>query len=244
MIGGVYEIMSPLTWIRIAVSCSMVAAVVIGVVQLDGYSAYKAIMTSLIFSAVPLLLAATESEELPPEARVPRNAVVAALAAPWLPGGGRGALFLILHLLTAYSAVWCFHTSLGSWMTKVHHVGMTCLSGTVFVLGPCAVAGRALRKQPSRDAMRVVIPTLLLVATVLSAFLEGARDSKPQAIVMQMLSAEAMGQWVGVARSHAGYTAHVTAVIALAALGALAIAGNAPRMHRGVREVVERSRGT
>lgn len=236
--------MSVLTWIRIAVSCSLLAAVVIGLCAIDGYSAYKAIMLSLVFSAVPLLLAATEGEALPPEVRVPRNPLLAALAAPWLPGGGRGALFLVVHLIAAYVAMWCCQVTLDSWMTKVYHVGITCLSGAMFVLGPCAIAGRALGKQSSRDAVRVLIPTLLLISTLISAFLENARDDKAQAIVAQMLSAEAMGQLVGVAKSHSRYAGHLTAVITLAALVLLSIAGNAPRMVRGVREVVARSRRT
>lgn len=230
-----------LTWIRIAMSGSLLAAIVVGLTPIEGYSAYKAIMISLVFSAVPLLLAATESEGLPSEVRVPRSRVLAVLTAPWLPGGGRGALFLVLHLTAAYVAMWCFHIALDGWMTKVHHVGMTCLSGSLFVLGPCAIAGRAFEKPSSRDATRVLIPTVHLVATVVAGILEDGRDDKAQSIVMQMLSAEAMGQFAGIARSHGGYAAHVTAVIGLSVLVLLAVAGNSPRMLRGVREVVERS---
>lgn len=228
------------TRIRLGVTLLLIGAVVVGFASGSLHRAYVAILYALIFSGVPFLLAATESEELPADCRVPRSPLLAALVAPWLPGGGRGTLFLVLHMALAAGAMWILRAIVGKPTTKVFHVGITCAFATIYVLVPCALAGRRLDSPRTRLAVRCAIPAIMLACWIAAAYLAGRPNDPVRALVAQVLSPHEMGGLI--TQNGARYVGHPLALPILLGLTAVAVIANAPRMARGVQAVLARSR--
>jgi len=228
------------TWIRLSVTILLLGAVAVGFASGSLHRAYVTILMALIWLAVPLLLAATESEELPANCRVPRSPLLATLVAPWLPGGGRGALYLVLHMALAASAMWILRAVVGEPTTRVFHLGITCAFATVYVLVPCALAGRGLNAPGTRLAVRCAIPVFMLACWIAAAFITRNPNDSVRALIAQILSPHELGELI--TGNGKRFVGHPLALPILAGLTAIAVIANAPRMARGVRAVLARSR--
>ncbi|MBL8861432.1 MAG: hypothetical protein JNK02_05415 [Planctomycetes bacterium] len=126
----------------------------------------------------------TEPERLPRRAaaRVPRNAALAVLAAPFLPGGGRGVLWWLLQL--AILAAWA--TAVAAWHGAGRArpwtpgtFGQWCAFQSYFLVylaGFSLALGRVRERSYGPLAARLILPSvavLSMVLPLLAGFLSG-----------------------------------------------------------------------
>jgi hypothetical protein len=218
----------------------LVIAIVVGAISGSAETAYHLILLALQISGIPLLLSATEQEKLPDDQRVPRHPFVATLAAPWLPGGGRGSLFLILHLASAFGALWILRAVLGSPTIRVFQIGVTCLFATIYVLLPCAALAPLLEKPMWRRRVRYLIPGIMVACWVATAYLNDASHVSTRALIAQVTNPWALGEMI--TWDQGRYVGHPYSLPIVGTLAAVAILGNTGRMLRGIVEVATRSR--
>ncbi len=189
------------------------------------------VMPSTLFVSEPNPLGRRVSSE------VARSRFWSWITSPWLPGGGRGVVFYLLHLglLMGIYPVLRVATRDSSTNT-IGEEGLfgfygICLYATGYVLLPSGLLSGSLGKLPVRIAARILVPFLALVLFVLPAllsFLFGIDDSdsfrhpgNPGYFVSE--------NWLGFEWPAAW------AVVLVFAGSALAI--NLPRIFRGIQEV-------
>lgn len=175
-------------------------------------------------------------------AEVGRRPIASWLMAPWLPGGGRGVLFYLLHLglvMVAYPILRVATTSSSTYPLGSHGIfafyGL-CLYVTGYVLMPAGLLSRSLDRLPVRVAARVLVPFLALVLFVLPAllaFLFGLGD---------MDSFRHPGNPGYFARENWIEFDWPAAWLVVALFAALALVINLPRLYRGIEEVGEAQR--
>lgn len=223
------------TRMRLAVTSVLALSIAIAFVEGSPDGAYPWILWGLVLSGVPMLLAVTELEALPAKARVPRRPWLAFLVAPWLPGGGRGALFLVLHLAAVYATILFLDLQSGEPTTRVFHVRVTCLFATIYTLLPCALAAPIPDTPARRKTLRIAIPSFMIGCWVVSAFFGRPSHDSFEGFVPELVNPWVLGERITARGRYVGHPASPTIVSAVAAL---AILGNAPRIVRGVREVI------
>ena len=231
--------MTASTYARLLLTLSLIAAVVLAARATEPQGAYIVFLWAFFCSLPPLLLIATESEALPARSKVPRTRLGAALGAPWLPGGGRGALFLVLHLVAVFAAMWWFRDAPGVYDSKVLRVGLLTLFTITAVLAPCAFANRALLDPRVRTAVRLAIPAGVIACVVVSNYVAGGHSGSASSLIAQVLNPMHLGDFV---TSEGTFVGHPAALPLVSLFVIASIAGNVPRMARSVREVVEQSR--
>lgn len=203
--------------------------------------ALSAIYIMMLFMgvAVPSTLFVSEPNPLGRRvgSEVARSGFWSRFTAPWLPGGGRGVGFYLLHLAVLMGTYPLVHLMTMKGTTyPIGDNGMfgfygMCLYATGYVLLPGGLLSGNLGKLPVRIAARILVPFLALVLFVLPAllaFLLGIGDldsfrhpGNPGYFVDQ--------NWRGV-----GWPA--AWVVALVFAGS-ALALNLPRLFRGIQEV-------
>lgn len=192
--------------------------------------------------AVAWLFFLTEPEPLGRHVRlhVSRNALLAALSVPFLPGGGRGALLMLLHMaLAVIGAVACM--SLGPFDPTRRYAAFVGLLGAyayawIYIGIPAAVASYFVRTLRGRVVTRMgivfLLPVIMLGPLLLGLVLGISELSDP---LHPFNPATAMGALMD------GREMSKLVELALLALAFLSFALNTPRMVRGVREVLAAS---
>jgi len=146
-----------------------------------------AVMQMLLLILMPLIFIVTEEERLGRRVRlsVPRNRALALLAAPFLPGGGRGILLAVLLIaLTVAGALLTLALDPpvgGSWLPlggpaaartgasakDVAFLGTTGLYAFLYLALPSGLFAAKLVTERGRALVRILIPLGFLLALVL-----------------------------------------------------------------------------
>jgi ABC-type transport system involved in multi-copper enzyme maturation permease subunit len=158
---------------RVGVSLMILAALVALAVTGDPTIGEGCLFWALGLGAIPMFLAATERETLPRAvpATLPRSRVRRVLVSPWLPGGARGALFVVLHLAVAllgFEALQPRMTFGGHGFERITTYATILIA---FVLGPAALLARFTRTPGSRLLVRLSILGLFALSNVALALL-------------------------------------------------------------------------
>jgi len=200
-------------------------------------------ITVLIVSLLPAMFFVTEPERLGRRVapRVPRNRLLALLATPWLPGGGRGMLLFLLH--TGVLLAFCFiaHGMLKSPGDPMLDEGVPAVLAlavyAVVYLGlPSAIQAPFTDRPKFRIIARVSIPVLVLVfafAPALLGFFIGNHE------LMNMRHAGNPAFLMDKAWDRSDAQAGIQ--ILVIGMAMLAVGLNLPRMGRGIREVLQAS---
>lgn len=195
------------------------------------------------------ILAALFSTELEPMSiRVRRsvstNPVLALLSAPFLPGGGRGFLYQVLvsgGFALSCAAVFHFLPERTSALCRIGYgvlyaAGTTCLVFVGLIAGVFAFARPSLN---TRLVSYVCITLAVVTGTVLSiVHLNFNGDDHSLWILVNPFLLPGL-YWGGTWKSRGIYESHL---MLLSGLAAMALIINAPRMFRGVAEVLAASR--
>ncbi|MCP3914551.1 MAG: hypothetical protein GY711_03220 [bacterium] len=127
-------------------------------------------MTLLVLALVPGIFFVTEPESLGRRVapRVPRKLPLALLAAPYMPGGGRGVLLYGFHVVLIG-----LYFLFGQFIVPAPHSGflgegvgaliIAFLYGTVYLLLPSGLLSKYTKSVPMRITARALIPFLVLV---------------------------------------------------------------------------------
>ena len=194
--------------------------------------------------AVPaFILFATEPERLPRvlEREVPTRRIRALLAAPFLPGGGRGALLATLSIAVLFGWMLVTRACLAPEAplfgdVDTVQVSGLCLYALVYVLLPSVIAAPWSSSKSVRLCARAA-PFALLAFGMLVVDAEHPRWGRPGRFAeLTFASPEALLEDVTASGVIADRSRVHFAI--LAALASLAILLNLPRMVRGVREVL------
>lgn len=132
--------------------------------------------------SIPAICFVTEAEKLPRRVRanVPAGAVRAIVAAPFLPGGGRGVLWYLLQL--ALIAIWAFAVSASVTPSPVDNAKGWDAEGAqrwftliayfmVYVAGFSLLLRRFTEKAGGRLIARLALPVLALLSMLLPALI-------------------------------------------------------------------------
>jgi hypothetical protein len=201
-------------------------------------------MTAMLLVAAFGLFFATEADGLPPvRARgLPRHPRLALAATPFLGGGGRGALFVLLHLalitVVTRGILWL---PTGSGVVRHgsgDHAMLVALGLVivVWVLLPSVCLPRATPKE--RFTSRFLIPALVMLTTCLPPLVflffgrKGTGLDHPGNPFWVVQEFDGANGWVDAALSN-----HRPLAWALMIVAALALIANLPRILGGVREV-------
>jgi hypothetical protein len=171
------------TPMRVSVTLVLVLGLALVAFQGSLGAALTVAGVTLGFVAIPLIFVVTERERLPRAvaAHLPRWSRIAPLQA-WLPGGGRGALYLVLNL-GAFVAVYGilvfarFGGGLGGLGSvagaqgNFASIASVVLLAIVFLGLPSALLARFLDRGAGRAAARILVPALLLLSVLLPLFL-------------------------------------------------------------------------
>jgi len=202
-------------------------------------------IAGLVLSSVPLIFFATEAEALGRRVRkhVPRDPVLALLATPFLPGGGRGmVLFLGYAALTlggmlplARGAPSIGPSLIGGDTDVLQGAGVVFAYAATYLGLPAVLATKLVGSARGRALVRITIPTLLVVGMFLPALVGmffGVGDW------MQFRHPGNPG-WMMLAVLEGGREARAAwrYLMVLYPLAAVSVISNVPRMLRGFREV-------
>lgn len=197
-----------------------------------------AVATSFVM--LPLALAASEGERLPRAVRVPRDRVRALLSAAWLPGGGLGVPYLLLHLALPVAVMAVIELAHGVRPDSAIALAVWLLFGAIYVLVPCALflpfAKTAVQRGLVRGSMLLFAGGSLAVGGTVAALLASSGMGSTADFVARCLLPWELASDIG--KSEA--LLPLACVLAVFALACLA---NAPRVVRAVRNLVVRSRG-
>ena len=231
------------TGVRALTSAMLLAALVFGSVILsyapdrDGVSAMSIMFLLGLFPSVLFFVSERESLGRRVGRNVPKNAALALLATPWLPGGGRGVLFLLLHVAAVLAFSVAGHRLmigpsetlleegfLAPWIVAPYLV-------LFLVLGSFLACRRTERLRP-----RLFVRIGIVIAVAAAAFLPAVagfflRDR-------DLMEMEHFGHpfWL-VYRNWEGPEYGLPALIVIGALALVAILLNARRLARSVSEV-------
>ncbi len=197
----------------------------------------------LVFAfALPCIFFVTEREEFGRRTvlQVPRRGLLALLAMPWLPGGGRGALYLALHLFALFGFTSVGHLYLrgaGEGFFDEGWVGAPLFSLYVLVwlLLPPVVLARVGRGRLRPAIVRIAIPVFFFLCAFLPAllgFFIGDDD---------MADMEHVGHPFWIADRWWENRGFPPLFLLPAAFAFLTLVLNLPRMGRGAREVARAS---
>lgn len=207
------------------------------------------LMFAVIFGVISAIFAVgfvTEPERLPRRAatRVPRSPVLALLAAPFLPGGGRGVLWWMLHVavLGAWAAAhpagaprtWV--SSFDVWRDWTIEGGLRWASVMAYfyayLAGLSLLTTRLRERSYGPLATRMILPSVAILSMVLPnmvGFLIGSRawqNGEHALNPFWVMDADGKG------------TSRAIAV----AFALVVLLANAPRLVRSVREILDASR--
>jgi len=202
-------------------------------------------ITYLVILSIPAIFFTTERESLGIRVapRVPRNAGLAMLAVPFLPGGGRGMILFLLHIALLVFA--CFALNLnvmaandGFWDEGLLSLLAGVLYALIYIGLPSSLFSRFTDRPVMRAAVRGFIPLLALIFAFVPALFgffigdRGLRNMEhpgnPGRIIGRVWNGDFMrmpGTWA-----------------LIGALALLALVVNLPRMFAGVYEVGAASR--
>jgi hypothetical protein len=227
------------TPMRVTTSLVVLAGIAVAAFQPTTDDAATALELTVLFSSLLMLFLVTERESLPRAvaAHVPRWSRVFPLTA-WLPGGGLGALYVLLHwvaLIVAY-AVLCslrFHTTplLVGASDSIPLLGVI-LNSILFLLLPSAILSGLTSNVGGRVLVRVLVIVFFAGANlgpIMLSFLLGRQD---------------IANWPPVVapfQFQRGPT-FVPPWILLILLASVALIANVPRIVRAVREVARAAR--
>lgn len=211
---------------RRTVTVILLVALLLGMVWGDPFGW---MLLGLGASGLPMLFAATEGPagESGP---APRNRLLATVTSPWRSGGGRGVVFLVLHLAAAWLA---FALLFGSG----HPLGtlqlaVTCAFAALYVLLPCALMPRLLVHPVGRCALRCTSATLVGVGFILQGFSGSGPHDSTREFFLQLSSPWALGNMI---TSHGRFVGHPAVPWVLG----LIVVGTTHRVWR-VKRIAER----
>jgi hypothetical protein len=219
--------------LRVAVTCWVVGSIFVGVLQRE---LFASLILCLCIVAWPLWLFATESETLPDECPVPPRRWMRLLVAPWLPGGGRGTIFLLLHLVSIFAAMALLNP--GQAPVRTIQIGCFCVLGAIDVLLPCALGRSILGDWKGRAIVSAASFALVFGGLALGSLVGGSAHQGAGALFEQVVSPDGMFRMI---TRDGRFVGHPAAPVVLAVILVAAVVGNLRRMTRGVNEVVERS---
>lgn len=223
------------TWYRIGTSALLITAIAMGFAHRDVNALYPWVMGALVIAAPPMLFFLSEAERPTTNAAVPRSRWLAILCSPWIPGGGRGALFVLLHLTLASLAMFLSRELWPQGTCRVFHVVVTAMFATIYSFLPTALARPWLNRSNGRHAVRITVIAFMLICVIIGGLLESDQPRNVQGLVSQVLSPLVMGNLI--TYYGARYNGHEAAIGTVVALTLFAVAINTPRMFRGVGEV-------
>jgi ABC-type transport system involved in multi-copper enzyme maturation permease subunit len=218
------------------VSVSLVVAMGIGFAATESHpnDVMTALGVTLVCASPLMLVLVTERERLPRAvaAHLPRWSRVFPLSA-WLPGGGTGALFVLVHgivLLAAYPAIHLVRfAGRGGLDDNLLVLAGAVMNAVVFLLLPTALLSRATRTMGGRVVVRLVTLLVFAAANLGPVFLAFVLDRNqwedwiPVAAPFQPgFGKEHMGSW-----------------ILLILFTTLAVAANVPRIDSAIRQLAE-----
>lgn len=216
---------------------SVALLVVIGA-ALVSRSSFLLLSTSKIVLAVgafPLVWAVTEHERAPEGTRRPRRRLAALLAAPWIAGGGRGALFVVLHLgLLAVAALAVGALDEGLRKATIHLL-IVCAFAAIYALLPTALSSSFKDSGRKRGWLRIGMPLGTIVVFVATDILSAVAGSDRASLLVQCANPWKLG---GLFTPAGKYTGTPAAPWIVAGLAAFAVVVSLPRIVRGVREVL------
>ena len=199
---------------------------------------------ALVGTALCDLFFVTETERISRRVRafVPRSRVRAFLITPFLPGGGRGLLLLLLHagMIAAAMSVVAFAGSVHRPGTHREHTGFALIVFTAFVVHylalPSLVASRSSANARTRLLTRVLIPVIALLAGFLPNLLGFLVGNEAWLGGRHLLDPF----WVVIRGAFESDEAYGYALVATGS-AALVLLMNLPRLVDGVREVLTAS---
>lgn len=220
---------------RAALSVALLVAIAAAFVSRSSFLLLDAAKLVLVVGAFPLVWAVTEHERAPVGTRRPRNSLVALVAAPWIAGGGRGALFVVLHLgLLAVAALGVGAVDDGPPKSKIHLL-ILCAFAAIYALLPTAVSSSFADSGRKRGWMRLGMPLATLVLLVASAIASSAAGSARASLFAQCVNPWTLG---GLFTPSGKFTGAPLAPWVVAGFAAAAVLASIPRIARGVREVL------
>lgn len=166
---------------------------------------------------------------------------LAALSAPFLPGGGRGALLLLLHMALAVSAVWLVMTMGSADPMQLRRALKAIVSvygyAWIYLAAPALVASRIVKTARGRILARAFMlglaPLVLLGPPVLG-FVLGLRAWSDT--LLPVNPAWAVSELMG------SHTLSARPLQMIWIIATVALLASLPRMWRGLREVLDASR--
>lgn len=228
-----------MSWSRAFFTLVVLTACALAFVALSGGDegrAQEVLIVALLVAGPPSIVFTLEPERLPGHVALPRGRARRLLLAPFLRGGGRGAIHLVLNLSLALGtflvARALFVRDEGLWADDdPWQLALLCAHGLSIVLFPALLSARGLAPWP--HPLLLLLPPALLVggfALGVAAPDTAFRAGDPFRLVESFT------------RDGRISSRAVPAVNALFAAAALALVLNAPRMARGLREVLRAPR--
>lgn len=222
------------TPVRVCVTLVLAAGLVFAAFQSDLMAASVVAGVTLGFVALPLLFIVTERERLPRavSAHLPRWSRFPPFQA-WLPGGGRGALFLVVNLALFVAGfallVAARFASAGHARASVGEFATVALLAIVFFGLPSAALARFTSTFAGRIVPRISILAFLLLSGLLPVFWGF------------MIGESGLEKWVLVTIpfnfDSSGQPAAWGPVYLLCGLAAFTVLGNVPRILQSFSEV-------
>jgi hypothetical protein len=194
---------------------------------------------------VPWLVFTTEAERLGRRTtkHVTPHRALALLTTPFLPGGGRGVLLLLVHfacaILGAQAALIVDSAPPSAVQETLGVVAVFYGYVLVFIGLPAALGGRVVRTAAGRMRLRVAILIGVPLVIVLPAVLGLLFDVRAWTELEHPLNP--IWVMVEMERSSAGGTAFLMAILGVFVAALVTLAANAPRVFDGVREVLAAS---
>lgn len=196
-----------------------------------------------LFASFPAILFVTEAEPLPRRvrARAPRHPLLAAVAAPFLPGGGRGVLLFLVHL--ALIAIWAVvldalmrpHYGSDPWWEEGwrHWVAFNAYL-VVYLAGGSLLLRSRCQTTTGRIVARIVLPAVAVLSMLVPALVGFVVGNDRWAEMEHGLNPFYVLSRSGSLRTGPVWIAQLAAILALAL--------SLPRLARGVGEVVAAGR--
>lgn len=220
---------------RALLSVALLVVIVLSLVSRSSFLLLSLAKLVLVVGAFPLVWAVTEHERLPAGARRPRSLLAALAAAPWIGGGGRGALFVVLHLgLLAVAALAVGALDDGLQKSRIHLL-IVCAFAAIHALLPTAVSSAFQDSGRKRGWMRIGMPLGTVVVFVGAEVASSAAGSDRASLFAQCANPWTLG---GLFTPSGKYVGVPEAPWIVAGLAALAVIASVPRIVRGVREVL------
>lgn len=228
------------TPMRLVASTTMLVGIVWALVVSDPIASVVPLATATAFVVLPAALAASESERLPRAVRVPSSRAGAILAAPWLPGGGLGVLFLLVHLGLPVVVLAAIEIAHGSRPSAAAGLAVWCVFGATYVLAPCAVFLPFAKTPAHRGMVRGSVLAFVGASLALGGIVSALRVTSGLGSSAEQV-ARALLPWELASAVGKGEARLPLACVLI--VFTLAVLANAPRAVRAIGNVAVRSRG-